>query len=214
MADFNLYKSTALLFEGGYQNIPSDTGNYNSLGVLVGTNLGISARFYETILGYPPTELDMKLITKQRAESIFKVHFWNVVLADKIESQKVAETIVDHSINAGPKAAAFITQEVLKKYFNKNITIDGSIGIKTINHISSVDDTKLFVKISQYRLINYSQINNPEWINVWKNRVYSLAKKFNVNINKKWFNMGLLLLVLTGIILYRNSENNIKWNLL
>lgn len=214
MADFNLYKSTALLFEGGYQNIPSDTGNYNSLGVLVGTNLGISARFYETILGYPPTELDMKLITKQRAESIFKVHFWNVVLADKIESQKVAETIVDHSINAGPKAAAFITQEVLKKYFNKNITIDGSIGIKTINHINSVDDTKLFVKISQYRLINYSQINNPEWINVWKNRVYSLAKKFNVNINKKWFNMGLLLLVLTGIILYRNSENNIKWNLL
>jgi lysozyme family protein len=214
MADFNLYKSTALLFEGGYQNIPSDTGNYNSLGVLVGTNLGISARFYETILGYPPTELDMKLITKQRAEIIFKVHFWNVVLADKIESQKVAETIVDHSINAGPKAAAFITQEVLKKYFNKNITIDGSIGIKTINHINSVNDTKLFVKISQYRLINYSQINNPEWINVWKNRVYRLAKKFNVNINKKWFNMGLLLLVLTGIILYRNSENNIKWNLL
>jgi hypothetical protein len=56
MADFNLYKSTALLFEGGFQNISSDNGNYNSLGVLAGTNLGISARFYETILGYPPNK--------------------------------------------------------------------------------------------------------------------------------------------------------------
>jgi lysozyme family protein len=213
MADFNLYKSTALLFEGGFQNIPSDNGNYNSLGVLAGTNLGISARFYETILGYPPTELDMKLITKQRAESILKIHFWDFALADKIESQKVAETIVDHSINAGPKAAAYITQEVLKKYFNKNIAIDGSIGMQTINHINSVNDRKLFVKISQYRLINYSQINNPDWINVWENRVYNLAKKFNVNISNKWFNLGLVLIVLTGIILYRNSKEKRIWNL-
>ena len=102
---------------------------------------------------------------------------------------------------------------MLKKYFNKNIAIDGSIGMQTINHINSVNDRKLFVKISQYRLINYSQINNPDWINVWENRVYNLAKKFNVNISNKWFNLGLVLIVLTGIILYRNSKEKRIWNL-
>ena len=40
-----------------------------------------------------------------------------------------------------------------------------------------------------------------------------IAKKFNVNISNKWFNLGLVLIVLTGIILYRNSKEKRIWNL-
>ncbi|MFY7671603.1 glycoside hydrolase family 108 protein [Tenacibaculum sp. MEBiC06402] len=185
MADFYLYKETALKFEGGYQKISSDPGNYNSKGELVGTNLGISAKVYESWIGRPPTEEDMLAITKEIATSIFKTWYWDAVRASEINSQAVAENIVDHAINAGPKSIGKIVQVVLNKYFNKSLIVDGAIGHKTVVSINEVNPTKLFQRISQYRLNYYESINNNEWIDIWRNRVASLAKKFSISIEKK-----------------------------
>ncbi len=185
MADFNLYKETALKFEGGYQKLSSDPGNYNSKGELVGTNLGISAKAYESWINRPPTEQEMRAITKEIATNIFKAWYWDAVKASEINSQAVAENIVDHAINAGPGRIGKIVQEILNKYFHKNLVVDGAIGYQTVVAINEVNPTKLFQKISQYRLEYYEAINNTEWIHIWRNRVVSLAKKFSISIEKK-----------------------------
>ena len=91
MANFNLYKQTALKFEGGYQKLSSDPGNYNSRGDLVGTNMGIAATTYEKWLNRPPTVEDMKSITVSIASEIYKSWYWDTVRASEINSQAVVK---------------------------------------------------------------------------------------------------------------------------
>ncbi|WP_299681126.1 glycoside hydrolase family 108 protein [uncultured Tenacibaculum sp.] len=185
MANFNLFTQTISAFEGGFQKRKSDPGNYNSERVLVGTNHGISASFYQTKIGRPPTEEDMRAITKEMAKAFFKTDFWDKVNADLIHSQAVAENIVDHAINAGPGTIGRIVQKVLNKYFGKSLAVDGAIGLKSIQAINSVSSEKLFQKISQYRLIDYKTKNNPSWLKIWIKRVNDLADKFGISIEKK-----------------------------
>ncbi len=190
MASFELYANTVSVFEGGYQNKDSDRGNFNSLGENVGTNHGISARFYENKIGRPPTKLDMLSITKDQAKAFFKNDFWNVLKANSIQSQAVAENIVDHGINSGPGTIAKIVQNVLNTYFGKNLKVDGSIGMLTVNAINNVNNQdKLFSKIAQYRLKDYEENNNKDWFKIWENRVFKLAAKFNISIEKKKYSL-------------------------
>lgn len=186
MANYNLFKHSIEQAEGGYQNFVEDKGNYNSLGERVGTNKGISARFYEQIIGFPPSVEDMKAITKEEAHILFKNEFWDKVKADNIHNQAIAETIVDHAINAGVGAAGKIVQETLNTHFGKSLVVDRSIGPVTVQAINSVDPGKLFEKISIARLEDYKR--KPTYNrfgHAWRTRVYDLARKFGVEIKKK-----------------------------
>ena len=187
MASFDAYKQTALKFEGGYQAILSDPGNYNSRKELVGTNHGIAAHFYESVIGRPPSVEDMKAITKEEASRLFKVHFWDKMGGDNIHNQGVAENIIDHGINSGPRDAGVIAQTVLNLEFGKSLAIDGAIGPMTISSLNSVEDQKkLFEKISYYRIKNYEEeAINPMWTRIWINRVVKLGAKFGIVIKKK-----------------------------
>lgn len=186
MANYNLFKKSIEQAEGGYQNFVEDKGNYNSLGERVGTNRGISARFFEDIMGFPPSIEDMKAISKEEAHILFKNEFWDKVKADSINNQAVAETIVDHAINAGVGAAGKIVQETLNKYFNKTLVVDRSIGSVTVQAINSVDSKKLFEKISIARLEDYkTKPTYKRFGHAWRTRVYDLAIKFGVEIKKK-----------------------------
>ena len=59
MADFNKAHKYIIQEEGGYQDMPNDTGNYTD-GVLIGTNYGISADTLKSFLGRTPTKDEMK----------------------------------------------------------------------------------------------------------------------------------------------------------
>ncbi|RKZ02574.1 hypothetical protein DRQ25_18500 [Candidatus Fermentibacteria bacterium] len=61
---------TILEAEGGYQNSPTDPGNFNSQGELVGTNHGIAAPTYEKVIGHPPTTQEMQSMTQDEARQI------------------------------------------------------------------------------------------------------------------------------------------------
>ncbi|WP_299673249.1 glycosyl hydrolase 108 family protein [uncultured Tenacibaculum sp.] len=186
MASYELFKNSIEQAEGGYQNFKKDEGNKNSKGERVGTNHGISARFYEQIIGKPPTVEDMLAITKFEAHILFKNEFWDKSKADQINSQAVAETIVDHAINAGNGAAGEVVQTTLNKYFNKNLIVDKSIGNKTVQAINSVNSNQLFEKLSIARLEDYkTKPTYSTFGHAWRTRVYDLAKKFGVEIKKK-----------------------------
>src|SRR5699024_8938029 len=131
MANFELFVPKIQNIEGGYQKLIKDKGNYNSLGQLVGTQYGVSARFYEGIIKKPPTVADMKAITKTLAKQLFKIYFWDDVHGDQLKNQSIAEIITDHAINGGESPIGTIVQKVLVYDFGKSISIDGDIGPKT-----------------------------------------------------------------------------------
>jgi lysozyme family protein len=162
--------------EGGFQKHPDDNGNYNSLGQLVGTNHGISAKFYETIIGRPPTEADIKAITKQEATNLYKIYFWDKVKASQINNQAVANTIVDHHVNSGRGVS--LAQKVLNNDFGFNLIIDNAAGPITLNAINSVNPEDFVEKYNKARAAYYKSIsNNESFIKGWLNRIKMFAYK-------------------------------------
>ncbi len=107
--------AAAIVFknEGGYQDNPSDKGNYNAYGFLVGTNYGISAPFYAEYFGYQPTVSDMINLTQDKARLIFKSLRWDKYGIGEIQDQDTANHIFDLFVNHSPKGASQIVQDTL-----------------------------------------------------------------------------------------------------
>ena len=177
MASFSRFIPHLLVVEGGFQKLPSDTGNYNSKKQLVGTNKGISAPVYESFIGRVPSENDMRNITKTEATTIYRKNYWDKAFASQINSQEVANVLIDHSVNAGSGRAGRLVQEVLNKSFNLNIAVDGSIGQQTIKAINSVDAVMLHSAIIKARINYYESLRSkyPEFIKGWLKRVQTFA---------------------------------------
>lgn len=172
MASFDLFKTILAKNEGGYQNLVGDSGNYNSKGERVGTNFGISARFYESILKRPPTVADMKALTLDQANKIYKVHFWDDVQGDTLINQSVANIIADHAVNAGEFPIGKQVQIILRDKFKQTIKIDGDIGPATAKIINTVNQAELFEEIKNARLQLYLKIGG-QFLGVWTSRVKS-----------------------------------------
>jgi lysozyme family protein len=185
MANYNNFHSTVAFLEGGFQKKESDPGNFNSKKELVGTNHGISAPVFEKWIGRVPTEIDMRSISKNTASLIFKSNYWNRLGADYIKNQAIAETLVDHGINAGVYASGKIMQQVLNDNFGMNLVVDGALGPLTIEAINSVNPLILFQEFSEARIVFYKRINNSFWEKGWLKRVQVIADKFSINLKKK-----------------------------
>lgn len=171
-ASFEVFKVILAKHEGGYQNLAADTGNYNSLGQRVGTSFGISARFYEGVIGRPPSVADMKAITLEQANRMYKRYFWDAIHGDILINQSVANIIADHAVNGGESAIAKVVQRILVNKFGKKLTIDGDIGLKTAQAINSVDQKQLFEEIKKGRLELYTEIGG-EFLRTWTARLAS-----------------------------------------
>ena len=142
MASFSLYIPLLTNVEGGYQALPQDSGNYNSLNQLVGTNHGISAPVYEKYIGHPPTAQEMKTMSLDTALKIYRAWYWDKINASRILNQSIANVIVDHAVNAGVAAAGKLVQNTINKTFGFKLVVDGVIGNNTINAINSIADQK------------------------------------------------------------------------
>lgn len=197
MANFNAYLPLLQAVEGGYQNISTDPGNFNSLGQQVGTNYGISARFYETVINRPPSVLDMRNISKTEAEGIFKTFFWDKNSADKINNQQMAQTIIDHHVNAGNGAK--LAQELLNDEFGFNVSEDNQIGPESLSALNSVNP-RLFVELyNELRKQHYLKVNNSTFLEGWLIRL----RKFAYN-NPKRTSIGVVIGLGLGAVLLFN----------
>lgn len=178
MAKFNIFMPLLYVLEGGFQKMPTDTGNYNSLNQLVGTNHGISAPVYESWIGRVPSEADMRNLPKETAQAIYKNRYWDKLKASDMKTQEVAHVIVDHGVNAGTGSAAKIVQTVLKNSFSKSISIDGAIGIQTLTALNSVNQLQLHSAILKGREQYYNSLATryPEFIKGWLNRLKPFYK--------------------------------------
>lgn len=150
MASFAIAYELVKAAEGGYQNHASDEGNYNSLGQLVGTNHGVSAKKYERIIGRPPTAADMRNLTAAEAREIFRQDEWRRIQGDRILDQQVANIFFDGAVNHG--RGIHLMQEVL------GVTPDGVVGPQTLTAINTADSQRLYLAYKERRRQYYHEI--------------------------------------------------------
>lgn len=170
MADFQSAVRRLLGLEGGYQNHPSDSGNYNSLGQLAGTNRGIAAPTLEGWLGHPPLASEMKNLSESTAREIYFARYWKPIRGGEIKWQPVAEIFFDAAAQYGVGGASKMMQRVL------NVAIDGQVGPVTIAAINAANPQKLFNDFKQARAARYQEIvdNDPDkgaFLDGWLNRL-------------------------------------------
>ncbi|SFB72437.1 Predicted Peptidoglycan domain-containing protein [Zunongwangia mangrovi] len=200
-ASFEAYSPLLQQVEGGYQNNTNDPGNKNSLGQYVGTNHGISARWYESILGYPPSKADMLAITKSYAKELFLEYFWLKNGGDKIINQAVANTIIDHEVNAGN--GVLLAQRCLNNHFGYNLSEDDVMGPMTLSAINRVDPVRFVNLFNGYRKKHYETVSNSAtFLSGWLKRL----KKFGVE--NPGLSVGSIVIVATiGFLIYQGITN-------
>lgn len=169
MANFEPAYNLVAAAEGGYQAHPNDTGNYNSLGQLVGTNWGISAPVYETWIGRPPTADDMRDMTKAEAKQIYRSNFWNKIQGDKINDQPVANIFFDGVVNHG-RTGIMIMQQVL------GLPADGIAGPVTITEINRRPPEQTYIQYREARRQFYRDLVSRKpalsvFLDGWINRI-------------------------------------------
>ena len=102
--------------EGGYVNHPKDPGGE--------TNMGVTKRVYDDFGGTK----DMKELTKEDVEPIYKKNYWDRVKGDDLP-EGLDLMIFDFAVNAGTGRAAKFIQRLV------NTTVDGGIGPNTLGKI-------------------------------------------------------------------------------
>ncbi|NLF43969.1 MAG: hypothetical protein GX587_14850 [Bacteroidales bacterium] len=179
MADFNYALGKTLHWEGGYQKMAKDTGNYNSKGELVGTNLGICAKVYESFIGHPPTEKEMRDIDIHTATRIYKTRFWDKMHGDQFKDNDVAANVFDFYVNAGTwgiyhsKKAANMAGCTLK--------VSHSLSVSEVASLNDLNQDSLFEAVKNHRLAYYNNLvkKKPQYsvfLKGWLNRANSFYK--------------------------------------
>jgi lysozyme family protein len=151
MAQFQTAYDIVRKHEGGYQKMPEDSGNYNSLGQLVGTNWGINAQVYESYLEQPPTEQDMRDMPRHIALGIFKRIYWDRIKGDEIRDQQVANILFDGHVNHG-RWGIQMMQGVL------GLSRDGIVGSMTLSAINRANPFNLFTAYKKARVAGYHDL--------------------------------------------------------
>ena len=149
--------------EGGYVNHPKDPGGE--------TNMGVTKRVYEDFGGTK----DMKELTKEDVEPIYKKNYWDRVKGDDLP-EGLDLMIFDFAVNAGTGRAAKFIQRLV------NTTVDGGIGPNTLGKIKEyVDHYGLEQTISSYALMRQNYYESLSTFDTfgrgWTRRVSEVTEK-------------------------------------
>lgn len=111
--------------------------------------------------------------------NMFKKYFWNLILGDQINSQRIANMIADWYFNSC-KYASKDVQVILDTLFNDHLAQDGCCGPATIESINSADEPSLYQDIADKRKNFYHEtvIANPsdeKYLEGWITRVNDLV---------------------------------------
>lgn len=149
MADYTKLIPLIKKWEGGYANIPLDKGGC--------TNSGVTISTYRYYFGKGKTCNDLKKMSEDEWNYIFKSGFWDKWKADEIKSQAIANLVVDWVWTSGKYGIKYV-QRIL------GVVDDGIVGAKTIAALNGYKSQKdLFGKIWARRKKFFEDIvkNNP-----------------------------------------------------
>lgn len=162
MADYKKLVPKILKWEGGFANIPGDSGRE--------TNKGVTIATFRMYFGKERTVEDLKNITDAQWFYIFKRGFWDKCLGDRIASQSVAEMLIDWCWMSGVSTPVKTLQRIL------GVKVDGQFGSKTLAAVNAYDPFSLFCELKQrredfyYRIVARDPIKK-KFLKGWLNRL-------------------------------------------
>lgn len=168
MANHKLLIPHIRRWEGGFVSDPDDLGGATNKGITYDT----LKRFYRW-RGYPMPSLgDLRRLTDEQWEEIYKLLYWDKCRGDEIRSQNVANMLVDWFWHSGTHATKAVQGIV-------GVKVDGIIGPRSIGAINAREPRRLFEEVKQDRIEFYKRIcvtrpRNKKFLRGWLNRVKSL----------------------------------------
>ena len=152
MAKVELLAPKILKWEGGFVNDPLDAGGATNKGVTIAV---WKSQGYDKDGDGDIDVVDLKKITKQDAIKILKNNYWSRWFADQIDSQAVANILVDWVWVSGAWGIK-IPQRLL------GLKEDGIVGYQTMRALKESIDTpeKRAKFIKELYLARYEYINN------------------------------------------------------
>lgn len=125
--------------EGGYVDHPSDRGGP--------TKWGFSLKFLRRIGfdadGDGDTDRDdVRLMKPNQARLLFKIYFWNPVMADRLP-WPICLLVFDAAVHHGPSRSARMLQESVNLQARELLAVDGLIGPMTLRAVKGVDPVRL-----------------------------------------------------------------------
>ena len=143
MADFKIALKGVLETEGGYVDDRYDPGGQ--------TKFGISKRSYP--------DLDIQSLTVEDAMRIYLTDWWTKYSYGWIDSQEIANKVLDMSVNMGPKPAHKIVQRAHNAISIYKLKVDGILGKYTLGKINSHNDAAMLHRaISHFQAKFYESL--------------------------------------------------------
>ena len=113
--------------EGGYNNVPGDSGGE--------TNFGISTAWCKD----QGIEVNIRELTKDEAKELYKKFYWDKYNLEALTNVNIATKLMDTMVNIGVIPAVKLAQRVLL-VCNGTFLVDGFIGPITLNGLNSLND--------------------------------------------------------------------------
>ena len=175
MAKKEVLKPFIRSWEGGYCNVPGDRGG--------ATKWGVTLTTLRSVYGQACTTVDLKNMTEDQWDAIFHKFYWRKWMADDIQSQAIANLLVDWYWNSGQYGIK-LPQKIL------GVTIDGIVGRKTLEAINSYPDQhKLFRLLWAERKAYFERLatkpTQKKFLKGWLNRLDGIQYDRLVLSNKK-----------------------------
>ena len=150
--------------EGGYVNNPADPGGM--------TNLGVTKATWENWVGRESDEAEMRGLTPEKVEPLYKKKYWDAVRGDEIENGGVAYLLFDFAVNAGAGRSIKTLQTAV------GVTPDGGFGAMTMAAVLAADPVKLIDDFSQAKEDFYRSLDSfTVYGTGWLNRVAAVKQK-------------------------------------
>ncbi len=152
-------------WEGGYADVPGDSGGP--------TNKGVTLATFQSVYGKGKTSEDLKRLTDEQWQFIFRRNYWERWKADEIIDRGVAFILVDWLWCSGAYGIK-IPQRVI------GVDIDGQVGPKTLAAINACEGHKLFNLLKQERRaylerICVTRLTNKKFLKGWLRRLDSIS---------------------------------------
>lgn len=178
-ARFELAIPFVFKHEGLFVDDPQDPGG--------ATNYGISLRYLKKFENSPKdilslfdidgngllNEEDIKKMTKEQAEKIYKKMWWDKFQYGRILNQSVANKIFDLAVNMGSIQAHTCAQRAVRAANGTLLDEDGILGTKTIAALNRCVPEVLLAAIKSEGAGFYRFLNKPRYLKGWLNRAYS-----------------------------------------
>ena len=162
-SNFNRSLLLLLKHEGGYVNHPSDPGGM--------TNLGVTAKVWESWVGHPVDEKQMRALTSDDVAPLYKRKYWDACRADELVSG-LDYAVFDCAVNSGVGRSVKLLQGCV------GVTADGGIGPTTMAAVKQVATTGLIEDFCDARLNFLRTLSTwPTFGKGWERRVNEVKEE-------------------------------------